>query len=64
MVAGEVQKKAIVIDKVASDENIADALAKAVDATAIAKHLSAIGAEVRTDRHALAPVTEDEQSNE
>ncbi len=42
------------IRKVKSDENLADALTKALDAKGIRKHVEGIGAEIRNDRHSLA----------
>ena len=49
------------ITKVDTSCNFADALTKGVDAAIIAKHLSAVGVVIRTDRHHLAPKV-DEQS--
>ena len=48
-------KKEIIIIKVATEENLADALTKAVDAKIIEKHIAGVGAQVRIDRHQLAP---------
>jgi len=51
----KVSKKEIIIEKVPTEENLADALTKPVKAEIIRKHIEGIGAEVRTDRHRLAP---------
>ena len=50
-----VSKKEIQITKVGTEENLADALIKAVGMNSINKHIIGIGAEVRNDRHRLAP---------
>ena len=51
----KVSKKEIFIEKVGTDDNLADALTKAVDARIIEKHIAGVGACVRIDRHRLAP---------
>ena len=51
----KVSKKEISIIKVGTEENLADALTKAVDAKIISKHVAGVGACVRIDRHRLAP---------
>ena len=51
----KVNKKTIVINKVGTDDNLADALTKGVDAYSIQKHIEGVGIELRTDRHGLAP---------
>ncbi len=51
----KVSKKEITIEKVPTEGNLADALTKPVKAEVIRKHIEGIGAEVRTDRHRLAP---------
>ena len=43
------------IVKVKSEQNMADALTKAVDAKGIGGHVDGIGAEIRSGRHTLAP---------
>ena len=48
-------KKDIFIEKVGTEDNLADALTKAVDARIIEKHIAGVGACVRIDRHRLAP---------
>ena len=53
----KVSKKEIEVIKVGAAENLADALTKPVDAMAIKKHVEGIGAELRQDRHQLAPRT-------
>ena len=55
----KVAKGVLVIEKVPTDENLADALTKGVDAATIHKHLGGVGVEIRTDRHHLAPQLED-----
>ena len=47
--------KEIVITKVGTDDNLADALTKAVDAKSIEKHVHGTGGMVLTNRHRLAP---------
>ena len=47
--------------KVPTDENLADALTKGVDAAAIAKHLVGVGAQVPCGRHVLAPKIDEEE---
>ena len=44
-------KKEISIVKVGTEENLADALTKAVDAKIISKHVAGVGACMRIDRH-------------
>ena len=41
--------------KVKTDENMADALTKAVNAKSLAEHISGVGAEIRMGRHLLVP---------
>ena len=41
--------------QVGTEENLADAMTKAVDAKIIGKHIAGVGAQVRIDRHRLAP---------
>ena len=48
-------KKEILIEKVGTEDNLADALTKAVDARIIEKHIAGVGAYVSIDRHRLAP---------
>ena len=48
----------IEIVKVRSEENLADALTKAVDAAGIRKHIEGIGAVVSQGRHPLTPKLE------
>ena len=49
----KVSQKIIVLNKVGTDDNLADALTKGVDATAIEKHAEGVGLERRSDRHRL-----------
>ena len=51
----KVSNREVRIEKVPTDDNLADALTKGVDASAIVKHLKGVGAQVLCDRHALAP---------
>ena len=51
----KVGRREIVIEKVPTGANLADALTKGVDAQAIVKHLNGVGAEILHDRHSLAP---------
>ena len=46
----------IAIHKVATEDNLADALTKAVDAHVIQKHVLGTNAEVLSDRHPLTPM--------
>ena len=59
----KVSQKSITLEKVGTDENLADALTKGVDAAAIQLHLKGVGIEVRGDRHRLAPVLDKEEIN-
>ena len=43
------------IVKVRSEENMADALTKALDSKGIKSHVDGVGAEIRMGRHPLAP---------
>jgi len=48
----------IVLTKVGTDENLADALTKGVDSATLMFHVKGVGMELRQDRHKLAPVLE------
>ena len=50
----KVSQKAFVLNKAGTDDNLADALAKDVDAAATQKHLEGVRVEPRYDRHHLA----------
>ena len=50
MYGGEIE-----IVKVRSEENMADALTKALDSKGIKSHVEGIGSEIRMGRHPLAP---------
>ena len=54
----KVSQKVFAINKVGTDDNLADALTKGVDAAAIEKHLEGVRVEIRCDRHRLAPELE------
>ena len=43
------------IVKVRSEENMADALTKALDSKGIKSHVEGVGSEIRVGRHSLAP---------
>ena len=45
----------IVLNKVGTDDNLADALTKGVDAAAVRRHLDEVQVELRNERHSLAP---------
>ena len=47
------------LNKVGTEENLADALTKGVDATTIATHVKGVSMELREDRHRLAPSLEE-----
>ena len=51
----------IAIHKVATEDNLADALTKAVDAQVIQKHVLGTNAEVLSDRHPLTPMIEGDE---
>ena len=55
MASGKGQQEKITIVKVGTDDNLADALTKAVDARIIGEQIAGVGACVRIDRHRLAP---------
>ena len=48
----------IALNKVGTDENLADALTKGGDASVISTHVAGVGMELRGDRHRLAPSLE------
>ena len=54
----------IVIEKVATEDNLADALTKAVDAQIIQKHVLGTGAEILSDRHPLTPKIDDDDGGD
>ena len=60
----KVRKKEMEVVKVPTDENLADALTKGVEPETLKFHVHGVGAEIRRDRHELAPKTEDEKSEE
>ena len=51
----------VTLKKVKTEENIADALTKAVDGATLMKHVEMSNAEARTDRHPLAPELDEEE---
>ena len=60
----KVYKGEITLNKVKTDENIADALAKAVGAAVLGYHVDKSNAECRRDRHRIAPMITEERSGE
>ena len=54
-VQDKVANKEIVIMKVPTEDNLADAVTKAVDAQVITKHVLGIHAQILCDRHPLTP---------
>ena len=56
--------KEVVLTKVGTDDNLADALTNGVGASAIARHVTGVMMELRGDRHRLAPVLENDGSAE
>ena len=50
-----VNKGEIVIEKVSTRDNLADALTKHVDSGILAKHMSCVGLVIRQSRHELMP---------
>ena len=60
----KVSSREIIPVKVGTDENLADALTKGVDAADIMKHVAGVGMELRSDRHKLAPELETNASAE
>ena len=51
----------IAIHKVATEDNLADALTKAVDAHVIQKHVLGTNAEILSDRHPVTPAADDDE---
>ena len=49
----------VLLNKVGTEENLADALTKGVDAATIATHVKGVAMELREDRHRLAPSLEE-----
>ena len=60
----KVSSKEVVLNKVGTDDNLADALTKGVDASNIAGHVAGVMMELRSDRHKLAPKLESDASAE
>jgi len=60
----KVSQKIFVLNKVGTDDNLADALTKGVDAHAIQRHLEGVRVELRCDRHQLAPVIDAQRGAE
>ena len=54
----------MVIHKVPTEANLADALTKAVDAQTIERHVVGINAERLCDRHPLSPSLSDKEEEE
>ena len=60
----EVLDKVISLVKVATDDNLADALTKGVDRAALEFHAAGVGMELRSDVRSLAPILEDNDEAE
>ena len=60
----KVANKEIAIHKVATEDNLADALTKAVDAQVIQKHVSGINAQILCDRHPLTPMIDNDEGGD
>ena len=54
----------MVLNKVGTDDNLAAALTKCVDASSIAEHAAGVMMELRGDRHKVAPTLENDASAE
>ena len=63
-VQGKVANGEIVIQKVATEDNLADALTKAVDAQIIQKHVLGTSAEILCDRHPLTPMIDSDKGGD
>ena len=57
----KVAKREIAIHKVATEDNLADALTKAVDAHVIQKHVLGTNAQMMSDRHPLTRVIDNDE---
>ena len=60
----KVYKGEIIVEKVSTDENLADALTKPLTNEGIIKHVQGMGYDLRQDRHRLAPSVEAEEFEE
>ena len=60
----KVQCGKVIIIKVDTNCNLADALAKGVDASILSKHLVGVGMVIKTDRHHLAPKVDEDLISE
>ena len=60
----KVYKGEIIVEKVRTDENLADALTKPLTNEDIIKHVQGMGYDLRRDRHRLAPAVEMEEFEE
>ena len=54
----KVSKGEILVTKVKTEENLADALTKHVSKEIMSTHIKGVGGEIRQDRHSIAPVSE------
>ena len=61
---GKVASKEIIVDKVNSNENLADALTKGVDSETLQYHIKGVGAEIRSDRHRMAPTVQESEEEQ
>ena len=60
----KVYKGEIIVEKVSTDENLADALTKPLTNEGIIQHVRGLGYEMRQDRHRLAPEVTREEFDE
>ena len=60
----KVYKGEIIVEKIKTDENLADALTKPLNNEDIIKHVQGMGYDLRIDRHRLAPAVEREEFEE
>ena len=58
----KVADHSIELQKVGTNENLADALTKGVDSATIQYHNEGVGVEIRIDRHRLAPALAEQES--
>ena len=58
------RKKEMTVVKVPTEEYLADALTKGVESETLRFHVQGVGAEIRPDRHEMAPKTGEEEGEE
>ena len=59
----KISKGELMVEKVGTQENLADMLTKSVDSKTMQYHVSGINAEYRTDRHPLLPKLDQEKNS-